>query len=714
MIRWNEQFGRIKAADDAAFILSATTFTDRFMKNLLITAILFACSAISVGGQGSGSVTTEKLSVRLASQLKAADSAKPVARAERERALTKMMEGQGYIWRASRVRSQRELAEIATRAQAAYVAALSADPTLAEAYTALAEIHLAAGTGEVAMEEALALAELGLKVDGDNFGSRRLLGRLYAFKSGLGRTELVEPFAARSIENWTAVTRLDPRNAEGWAVLSLFHEKLDKKDDEIGALQSWISAAPPADSQFFTRLFGPKIELTPEAASIRLGGAYIRSGKMKEAIAVLSLIIADDAENLEAIDLLQEAVMGTSTEAASATVALLQQAVYANPASTALADIFAEMLARNGRYSDGAAVFVRSAERLENVPEASASLYVALGEFQVRHRREADAIDSYNKAIDIVEEVDGIDAIRDRQFLENVFDKMIAVYRTTNQINKAIEAVERVDRFLGQGDMYAARHMITLYRESGRTADALRAVRASREKTPEDQGLMRLEATILSESGQVEKAVEIVRKGISAEVPIGRPTRDDFSDQLFIAELYTRASRHKDAADAAEESYKLARGNEQRRQIAKLTLATAQHLAGDHAAAEGTLREILKQSPGNPIALNNLGYFLVERNERLEEAAQMIRQALAIDPTNPSYLDSLGWAYFKLGKYGEAEKYLRDAVRYDSGSATIQEHLGDVFAKQGKTDLARMAWERALTLSSAEEDIKRLRGKLQR
>jgi Flp pilus assembly protein TadD len=137
-------------------------------------------------------------------------------------------------------------------------------------------------------------------------------------------------------------------------------------------------------------------------------------------------------------------------------------------------------------------------------------------------------------------------------------------------------------------------------------------------------------------------------------------------------------------------------------------------MSGDFKGAEQTLRAILSESPGNPIAMNNLGYFLLERNERPEEALGLIEQAYRIDPTNPSYLDSLGWANFRLGKFAEAEKYLRDAARFDSGSSTIQEHLGDVYEKQGKLDLAKVVWTKALQLASGPDDIARLKQKLKR
>ncbi len=692
-----------------------------FLPSFFALSFALAATAVTVGQAPPlppPSAAPERLSERLAKRLQTADVKKPAARVDRERALAKMMEGQSFVWRIQRVRSQREVSAAASAAQQAYVEAAEADPSMSEAYTALAEIHLAVSSGDAAVNEAMALAELSLRVDADNFGARRLLARLYTFKSGLGRTDLVEPYTTRSIENWTAVTRLDPRNSEGWAVLSLFFERQEREKQQIDALQKWISSAPPIDTQFFSRLFGPQIELTPESASLLLGRAFIRAGRMTEAIAVLSLIIADDPENVDAIGYLQEAVVGTSGDAAAETVQSLQQAVFANPSSAALVGILAELMVRNGRYDDAVEVFTRASQRLTEDPEAAAALLIARGQFQARHNRYADAITSFEKAIDTVEAVDGLDAIRDRDFIHNVFDKIIGVYRSGNSMKEAQEAAERARNLLTPDDLFADRHLITLYRESGRKEEAIAVIRQSRVKAPADQGLMRLEATILSEMGSVDEAVAIMRNGGSpgrteqgnAEGIIN-PPRDAFSDQLFISELYTRANRHKDAADAAEASYKLARGQE-RQQIARLTLATAQHRAGDHDGAEATLREILKQSPRNPIALNNLGYFLVEREERLEEAAEMIRKALAVDPTNPSYLDSMGWAYFKLGKYAEAERYLRDAARYNSGSATIHEHLGDVYAKQGKADLARTAWERALTLSHDENDLKRLRAKL--
>jgi Flp pilus assembly protein TadD len=103
---------------------------------------------------------------------------------------------------------------------------------------------------------------------------------------------------------------------------------------------------------------------------------------------------------------------------------------------------------------------------------------------------------------------------------------------------------------------------------------------------------------------------------------------------------------------------------------------------------------------------------LVEKNERLSEALILIQKAIRIDPTNPSYLDSLGWANFRLGNLEEAERNLRNAARMDYASETIQEHLGDVYNKQGKQEQARSFWQRALDLATNESDAGRIRMKL--
>lgn len=127
--------------------------------------------------------------------------------------------------------------------------------------------------------------------------------------------------------------------------------------------------------------------------------------------------------------------------------------------------------------------------------------------------------------------------------------------------------------------------------------------------------------------------------------------------------------------------------------------------------AEAQYDEALKLDPNNALALNNLGYSLVDRGVRLEEALKMIQRAVDASPNNGAFVDSLGWAYFKLGKLDEAEKYLTQAARLYVGSATVQEHLGDVYDRLGKKEMARTTWQKALFFSTDGKQSERLRSK---
>jgi TonB family protein len=133
---------------------------------------------------------------------------------------------------------------------------------------------------------------------------------------------------------------------------------------------------------------------------------------------------------------------------------------------------------------------------------------------------------------------------------------------------------------------------------------------------------------------------------------------------------------------------------------------------GDDSAAELIYRRAYAMDPNNHLLLNNLGYLMVDRGENLDEAFKMIQRAVNVQPTNAAYLDSLGWAYFKLGKLDDAERYLLDATRNDKNSPTIREHLGDVYQKLSKMAMAKGAWEQALSLATERAQVERLKGKI--
>ncbi len=111
--------------------------------------------------------------------------------------------------------------------------------------------------------------------------------------------------------------------------------------------------------------------------------------------------------------------------------------------------------------------------------------------------------------------------------------------------------------------------------------------------------------------------------------------------------------------------------------------------------AESDLRRIIEQDPQNAAALNALGYTLADRMERYEEAEQLIRAAFELQPEEASIIDSMGWVAFRLGRFEEAETYLREALQRDD-NAEIAAHLGEVlWALERRTEAVEV-WQEAL------------------
>jgi len=120
---------------------------------------------------------------------------------------------------------------------------------------------------------------------------------------------------------------------------------------------------------------------------------------------------------------------------------------------------------------------------------------------------------------------------------------------------------------------------------------------------------------------------------------------------------------------------------------------------GRWGEAQADLAAALKQRPDEPELLNYLGYSLIDRGERLKDALAMVEQAVAADPRSGAMVDSLGWAFYRMGDYQKAVQKLEQAVELDAGDPEINNHLGDAYWKVGRRDEAQFQWRRVLTLN---------------
>ena len=134
--------------------------------------------------------------------------------------------------------------------------------------------------------------------------------------------------------------------------------------------------------------------------------------------------------------------------------------------------------------------------------------------------------------------------------------------------------------------------------------------------------------------------------------------------------------------------------------------ATAEQ-AGLYEKAADLLRKSIALDPANAAeAYNYLGYMWADHNMQLEEAEQMIRRALEMEPNNASYLDSLGWVEFRKGKFDQAlADLLRAAKNMDREDPVVLEHIGDTYLKLDRTQNALQSWQKALTLDPKNKKL---------
>jgi tetratricopeptide (TPR) repeat protein len=111
--------------------------------------------------------------------------------------------------------------------------------------------------------------------------------------------------------------------------------------------------------------------------------------------------------------------------------------------------------------------------------------------------------------------------------------------------------------------------------------------------------------------------------------------------------------------------------------------------------AESKLKHLVKLRPNDAQALNALGYTLVDRTSRTDEGLAFIQRAHKLAPTDPFILDSLGWAFYRMGRFDDAERYLTQALDRRA-DAEIAAHLGEVLWRKGKHDKARAVWKAQL------------------
>lgn len=427
-------------------------------------------------------------------------------------------------------------------------------------------------------------------------------------------------------------------------------------------------------------------DLEPKASSIHaeLAGLYARAGRAADAVSEAETAIALDKSDREAhriLGLVQAALAENTPEGARQTQLMVEAIGHLEQALTGARDPGAEL---------------------------------TLGRLAVRTNRLAK----------------GIETLRGFLFDNPGYPEAVMLlaeaYERSGQVPLAIETIEP----LATGDEAQAdalNALAALYERADRWKDAAAAWGALAAKVPDPSYRMQ-QATALINAGDARGARDVMQ-AVTRERP------RDPSAWYLLAQAERRADNPAGAEEAARKindidpadprgPLALAEAREARRDFAGvveallplyesrrapvrpddevfvfagMSLASAYESLNQIDRAEQVLRDVVARDAKGDVALNALGYMLADRGRKLDEAIVFIKQALAVDPTNPSYLDSLGWAYVKQNKFTDAIVPLEQAAKGATNASLIHEHLADAYFGAKRYREAAEAYARALS-----------------
>jgi tetratricopeptide (TPR) repeat protein len=625
-------------------------------------------------------------------QKQASERAEPAAPSSSSRAEAYFNYTMGHIAEQQYESSSR--AEYATQAIDYYKKAYALDPKSPVIGERLAEMYWKAQRVHDAELEAQAL----LKRNPEDAQTRRLLGHIYLRSLGnAGETAGQAETVSRAVEQFKEVVRLDPADAESALWLARLYRLQNQHEKAEVVLRELL-----------------KNDSENEAGIEQLTQLLLDQGKSADAIALLEGITAKSSSPA-LLDLLGDAY--TQTKDLAKAEAAYRKAAELDPSETSHQRGLGQTLLSEEKYPEALKVY----QKLSDLMPDDADVYLRLAQIY-RELHQMDKAEEtlvkarqyspgsldvlYNEAMLYQAQGRYEDAIRvlseavagvkgqsasipsRRRSLAVLYQQLGQLYRDTQNYPAAVNTYEELGRLGDDEDRRARLLVIDTYRTAKDLSKALQAGKEAVAKYPKDPSIKSSYALLLGETSQTDEAVKMLRTQLTG-------TAADRDTYLNIAQIYERARRYAEAEQSARLAETLP-GSPRDNEMAWFLLGAIYERQKFFDKAEVEFKKALAVNPKSAAVLNYYGYMLGDLGIRLDEAQSLVQRALAEDPYNGAYLDSLGWIYFKQNKLPDAEATLRKALERDSHDPTMHSHLGDVYARSGRPELAAAEWEKSL------------------
>ena len=428
-----------------------------------------------------------------------------------------------------------------------------------------------------------------------------------------------------------------------------------------------------------------------------LGRYYEGSGKLDDAEAALKQAIALAPKNAE--PRAELAAFYARQDKAAESLTAAEDALKIDPdnreANRALGSVLAALVEEGqpARPGDDVSTYTpRAIKALEiargNDGTEELSVDLALARLYMRAHRPADAV-----------------APLHRIYLENpgFVQGALLLAQAQQATGKSADALATLDTVLSEDPSQVRARILQaeIQEQQHRWKDAAASWKHAQELMPTNADIAARRSMALLNTGDMEAAESAARAAKAANP-------NDVRVLYVLGIALESRNAFDEAVPVFEEASRLAPDNT----AVLYQYGGALDRAGRKADAEKVFRGIVEKNPDNANALNYLGYMLAEGGQSLEEAIGLIQRALKVEPDNPSFLDSLGWAYFRQGKLDQADGPLSAAAEKQPKNSVIQDHLGDLRLAQQRKGEAVAAWQRALSGDGESIDRARIQKKI--
>jgi tetratricopeptide (TPR) repeat protein len=559
-------------------------------------------------------------------------------------------------------------------------------------------------------DEAIAHAQEAARLDPRDPDPHWLLANIY-FKPQAPQADLAQGMK-KAIQELEKLKELTPSDERVFFALGGAYFEAGEPEKAIQAFQRFQDLAPDADNGYkeIAKYYDSKDQ--DDKAVEYLTKALQAKPDSTESLSMLVQIYSKQNKNKEVIPVLKKLLQVTGNERINRQLAysLIETGQYSEALKTldeltkaGADDRDSQILLGRAQiglreYSKAIQTFKSLLEdsRLEPEGRMEAQFYLALAYEQNGQNEQAAKI--YAKLLQTTPANSDVSKSNRLVFQQH----LASVYQDMGENEKAIAIYQEIVKT----DPKSYPQLINAYRISRQFDKALGLGKQLYEKDPADTHMGIVYARTLADAGKFKEAAEILNKLLQFNP-------QDIDIYVNLSQVYLQEKRYGEAEKVLRRAEDRKMENELDRERVMFQRAAIYEKQKDFDRAESVVKEILKTNSNNANALNYIGYMLADRGVRLEEAVQYVKEALAIDPNNGAFLDSLGWAFFKLNDLANAERYLLQADEIVRNDATIDEHLGDLYFKTGNLQKAQEFWTKSVNLGTEQDDVQKVRHKLE-